>query len=138
VPEDYDRSERLVAFIGPPPDFPNGAILEIIEGNLWHVTVLWRFGDYPPPDEEGFLAFAKALHTDSLPVGLAIHVLATTPHPYGLFGRLQATPKCSGCSMRLEFGRLVALPLQPPRARQRKERSNDCRRTAQCCGREAI
>ncbi len=31
VPEDYDESERLLVFMGPPPDFPNGAIIEIIE-----------------------------------------------------------------------------------------------------------
>jgi 2-polyprenyl-6-methoxyphenol hydroxylase-like FAD-dependent oxidoreductase len=66
VPEDYDEPERLLVFIGPPPDFPNGAIMEVIENNTWHVTLMGRFGDYPPHDAAGFLAFAKALHTPKL------------------------------------------------------------------------
>ena len=66
VPEHYDEPERLLLFIGPPPDFPNGAIMEIIEHNTWHVTLMGRFGDYPPRDAEGFLAFAQALHTPKL------------------------------------------------------------------------
>jgi 2-polyprenyl-6-methoxyphenol hydroxylase-like FAD-dependent oxidoreductase len=66
MPEDYDESERLLAFIGPPPDFPNGAIMEIIEHRTWHVTMAGRFGDYPPHDATGFLTFAKALHTPKL------------------------------------------------------------------------
>jgi hypothetical protein len=53
-------------FVGPPPDFPNGAIMQVIEGNTWHLTMMGRFGDYPPRDEAGFLAFAKALHTPKL------------------------------------------------------------------------
>jgi len=66
VPEHYDEPDRLQLFIGPPPDFPNGAIMEIIEHNTWHVTLMGRFGDYPPRDPEGFLAFAQALHTPRL------------------------------------------------------------------------
>jgi hypothetical protein len=31
VPEGYDRPERLLVFMGPPPDVPNGAVMEIIE-----------------------------------------------------------------------------------------------------------
>ena len=66
VPADYDEPERMLVFVGPPPDFPNGAIMEIIEENTWHLTLMGRFGDYPPHDEAGFLAFAKALHTPKL------------------------------------------------------------------------
>jgi 2-polyprenyl-6-methoxyphenol hydroxylase-like FAD-dependent oxidoreductase len=66
VPEDYDRREVLLGFVGPPPEFPNGGLMEIIEGNTWHVTLMGRFGDYPPHDEEGFLGFAKSLHTPKL------------------------------------------------------------------------
>jgi hypothetical protein len=63
VPEDYNESERLVAFMGPPPDFPNGSIIEIIEHQTWHVPLAARFGDYPAHDAAGFLTFAKALHS---------------------------------------------------------------------------
>jgi 2-polyprenyl-6-methoxyphenol hydroxylase-like FAD-dependent oxidoreductase len=66
VPETYDEPERLLVFIGPPPDFPDGAIMEIIEQHTWHVTLMGRFGNYPPRDPEGFLAFAKGLHTSKL------------------------------------------------------------------------
>jgi 2-polyprenyl-6-methoxyphenol hydroxylase-like FAD-dependent oxidoreductase len=66
VPEDYDMAERLLVFKGPPPDFPNGAVMEIIEDQTWHVTLMGRFGGYPPQDAEGFLAFAKALHSPRL------------------------------------------------------------------------
>jgi 2-polyprenyl-6-methoxyphenol hydroxylase-like FAD-dependent oxidoreductase len=66
VPETYDEPERLLGFIGPPPDFPDGGILEIIEQGTWHVTVMGRFGNYPPHDAAGFLAFAKGLHTPKL------------------------------------------------------------------------
>jgi 2-polyprenyl-6-methoxyphenol hydroxylase-like FAD-dependent oxidoreductase len=66
VPDDYDEPERLLAFIGSPPDFPNGAMMEIIENHTWHVTLMGRFGNYPPHDEEGFFAFARSLHTPKL------------------------------------------------------------------------
>jgi 2-polyprenyl-6-methoxyphenol hydroxylase-like FAD-dependent oxidoreductase len=67
VPEDYNRRELLVGFdVALPPDFPNGGLIEIIEGNLLHVTLAGRFGDYPPRDEAGFLGFAKSLSTPKL------------------------------------------------------------------------
>jgi flavin-dependent dehydrogenase len=56
----------MLIFIGHPPDFPKAAILEIIENNTWHVTLAGRFGNYPPHDPEGFLTFAKSLHTPKL------------------------------------------------------------------------
>jgi hypothetical protein len=66
VPDDYDRCERLIVVTGPPPDFPNAGIMEIIEDDTWHVTLAGRFGNYPPRDEAGFLSYAKALPTTNL------------------------------------------------------------------------
>jgi 2-polyprenyl-6-methoxyphenol hydroxylase-like FAD-dependent oxidoreductase len=66
MPAVYDEPERLLICFGPPPDFPNGGIMEIIENNTWHVTLVGRFGAYPPHDQAGFLAFARALHTPKL------------------------------------------------------------------------
>jgi 2-polyprenyl-6-methoxyphenol hydroxylase-like FAD-dependent oxidoreductase len=66
VPASYDEPERVQVFLGPPPQFPNGAILGEIEHHTWHVTLVGRFGQYPPIDEAGFLAFAKSLHTPRL------------------------------------------------------------------------
>jgi 2-polyprenyl-6-methoxyphenol hydroxylase-like FAD-dependent oxidoreductase len=67
VPEDYDRSEKLNGFDwGIAPNCPNSGLLEIIEGDLWHVTLAGRFGHYPPNDQDGFLDFAKSLTTPRL------------------------------------------------------------------------
>jgi len=66
VPETYDEPERLLICLGLAPDFPDGAIMEIIEDNLWHVTLAGRFGNYPPRDVEGFFAFAKSLYTSKV------------------------------------------------------------------------
>jgi hypothetical protein len=72
VPADYDRQESLIVFDWPSPDSANSAlsansaIMEIIEGDTWHLTLAGRFGDYPPRDEAGFFAFAKSLHTPKL------------------------------------------------------------------------
>ena len=63
VPETYDESERLIVCLGLAPDFPDGAIMETIEHNTWHVTLAGRFGNYPPHDAEGFFAFAKSLYS---------------------------------------------------------------------------
>jgi len=72
VPDDYDKRECLTAFDWPSPDSANtetsanSAVMEIIEGNIWHLTLAGRFGDYPPRDEAGFFAFAKSLHTPKI------------------------------------------------------------------------
>jgi len=57
----FDDPERLLIFVGPPPRYPNGAIIELIENDTWHVSMGGRFGDYPPADEAGFVAFAKSV-----------------------------------------------------------------------------
>jgi hypothetical protein len=67
VPADCDRQERLIGFDWAiAPECPNSGLLEIVEGDLWHVTLAGRFGQYPPRDEAGFLAFAKSLQTPRL------------------------------------------------------------------------
>lgn len=55
------ESEPLVLVGGPPPEHTRAAGLFEIENRTWHVSLAGRFGDYPPTDEAGFLAFAKAL-----------------------------------------------------------------------------
>ena len=59
VPAAYDEPERLLIFFGPPPDFPNGGIMEIIENQTWHVTLVGRFGAYPPHDAAGFFTLHR-------------------------------------------------------------------------------
>ena len=66
IPGYNGEPERLLAFFGPVPQCPNGAFFAPIENDTWHLSLFGRFGDYPPTDEEGFLAFAKSLHTQLL------------------------------------------------------------------------
>ncbi|MDX1687665.1 MAG: FAD-dependent monooxygenase [Candidatus Promineifilaceae bacterium] len=43
-----------------------GGIIIPLEGNRWHVTLIGMARDYPPTDEEAFLAFARSLPTAEL------------------------------------------------------------------------
>jgi flavin-dependent dehydrogenase len=52
--------EPLVLVGAPPPNTRGGGLFAI-ENDTWHVSLGGRFGDYPPTNEAGFLAFAKAL-----------------------------------------------------------------------------
>ncbi len=60
------ESEPLLLVGGPPPEYKRAAGLFEIEDRTWHVSLAGRFGDYPPTDEAGFLAFAKALPSPRL------------------------------------------------------------------------
>lgn len=66
IPSYYDEPERAMSFWVPSPEYPNGAAMFEIEDNTWHLSMFGRFGHHPPTDEEGFLAFAKSLHTPKL------------------------------------------------------------------------
>jgi 2-polyprenyl-6-methoxyphenol hydroxylase-like FAD-dependent oxidoreductase len=45
------------------PSMPSthGAILTMMEGNRWQVTMVGMRGDYPPTTEDGFMEFARSL-----------------------------------------------------------------------------
>jgi flavin-dependent dehydrogenase len=60
------EAEPLVLVGGPPPEHSRAGGLFEIENRTWHVSLAGRFGDYPPTDEAGFLAFAKALPSPRL------------------------------------------------------------------------
>jgi 2-polyprenyl-6-methoxyphenol hydroxylase-like FAD-dependent oxidoreductase len=60
------EAEPLLLIGGPPPEYKRAAGLFEIEDRTWHVSLAGRFGDYPPTDEAGFLAFAKALPSPRL------------------------------------------------------------------------
>jgi 2-polyprenyl-6-methoxyphenol hydroxylase-like FAD-dependent oxidoreductase len=55
------QEEPTILVGGRPPVHPAGGGIFGIENNLWHVSLAGRFGDYPPTDEAGFLAFAQRL-----------------------------------------------------------------------------
>ena len=65
-PDLIDALEPLLLVGGPPPKYSRAAGLFEIENRTWHVSLAGRFGDYPPTDEAGFLAFAKALPSPRL------------------------------------------------------------------------
>ena len=65
-PDNDHDSEPLMLFGGLPPAHTRAAGLFEIEDRTWHVSLAGRFGDYPPTDEAGFMAFAKALPTPRL------------------------------------------------------------------------
>ncbi|HEV8711397.1 MAG TPA: hypothetical protein VGX03_01040 [Candidatus Binatia bacterium] len=66
IPDSYDEPERLLVFFGLSPQLPSEGIMEEIEDKTWHVTLVGRFGEYPPTEEAGFLAFAQALYCPKL------------------------------------------------------------------------
>jgi 2-polyprenyl-6-methoxyphenol hydroxylase-like FAD-dependent oxidoreductase len=63
APDWYD-GESIVFITGPAPTFTRrGYIIRIEDGSLL-ISMIGRFGDYPPTNQEGFLAFARELHYD--------------------------------------------------------------------------
>ena len=66
IPSDDGKLARCAFYGGPPPEFTRGGALVQIENNMWLVSLAGRFGDYPPQDEAGFMAFAAALPTPKL------------------------------------------------------------------------
>lgn len=95
-----EAPERILVCHGPAPDCPEGAIMGLIEDQLWHVTLIGRFGHYPPRDVEGFVAFAQALYTptvydrikDAEPV-TAITAYRTPTSVWRHYERLPAFPE---------------------------------------------
>jgi 2-polyprenyl-6-methoxyphenol hydroxylase-like FAD-dependent oxidoreductase len=65
-PDHRDAVEPLLLVGGPPPQYTRAAGMFQIENRTWHVSLAGRFGDYPPTDEAGFLAFAKSLPSPRL------------------------------------------------------------------------
>jgi flavin-dependent dehydrogenase len=56
--------EPMVFIVGPPPHFTRRGYLITIENGTLMVGLIGRFGDFPPADKAGFLAFAKDLHSE--------------------------------------------------------------------------
>ena len=63
VPDWYD-GESLVFITGPAPTHTRRGYVIRIENQSLLVSLIGRFGDYPPTDREGFLGFARELHCD--------------------------------------------------------------------------
>jgi 2-polyprenyl-6-methoxyphenol hydroxylase-like FAD-dependent oxidoreductase len=63
VPDWYD-AESMVFITGPAPTHTRRGYVIRIENRSLLVSLIGRFGDYPPTDREGFLGFARELHCD--------------------------------------------------------------------------
>lgn len=63
-----------------------GGIIVPLEGNRWHVTLIGMARDYPPTDEEGFLAFARTLPTPDLYEAVKEATPLTKPFGYRSMG----------------------------------------------------
>ena len=61
---DSFAGEPLIFITGPAPHFTRRGYVITIENGTLLVSLIGRFGDFPPTDKEGFLAFAKELHSD--------------------------------------------------------------------------
>ena len=66
VPDDAPTDWKGVMTFGQAPQNSRGGLMLPLEGNRWMVTIGGRHGDVPPGDEEGFLAYAKALRTPTI------------------------------------------------------------------------
>ena len=56
--------EPLIFITGPAPHFTRRGYVITIENGTLLVSLIGRFGDFPPTDKEGFIAFARELHSD--------------------------------------------------------------------------
>jgi hypothetical protein len=56
--------EPLIFITCPAPRFSRRGYVITIEDGTLLVSLIGRFGDYAPTDKEGFLAFARELHSD--------------------------------------------------------------------------
>jgi 2-polyprenyl-6-methoxyphenol hydroxylase-like FAD-dependent oxidoreductase len=65
-PAEFNESWKTLYIRPTPPDRTRGGIILPIEGNRWYVTLIGMAGDYPPTDEDEFLAFAQSLPASQL------------------------------------------------------------------------
>jgi 2-polyprenyl-6-methoxyphenol hydroxylase-like FAD-dependent oxidoreductase len=63
TPDWYD-GESLVFITGPAPTYSRRGYIIRIENGALLVSLIGRFGDYPPTDRQAFLGFARELHYD--------------------------------------------------------------------------
>ena len=60
-PPGFTPDWKIVLVQSKQPEGSRTAIISLVEGNRWIVTLIGGAGDYPPTDEVGFLAFAQSL-----------------------------------------------------------------------------
>jgi hypothetical protein len=66
IPADAPTDWKGVFTFPRVPHSSRGALLLPLEGKRWIVTVAGRYGERPPGDAEGFMAFARELRTPTI------------------------------------------------------------------------
>jgi 2-polyprenyl-6-methoxyphenol hydroxylase-like FAD-dependent oxidoreductase len=70
-PADASRDWKLLIVYPNPPGSSRAGIISSVEGGRWIVTLSGYFGEHPPTDDEGFLAFTRTLATPHVTEALA-------------------------------------------------------------------
>ncbi|GAB4191923.1 MAG: hypothetical protein OHK0022_05830 [Roseiflexaceae bacterium] len=65
-PADGPRDIKLLSIQPQAPGLPRGAVMTLLEGDRWHLTLVGMVGDHAPTDEEGYLEFIRSLSTPLL------------------------------------------------------------------------
>jgi 2-polyprenyl-6-methoxyphenol hydroxylase-like FAD-dependent oxidoreductase len=65
-PAGFERRWKTLYVRPTPPNNTRGGAIIPIEDNRWYVSLMGMAGDYPPTDEEGFMAYARSLPTPDL------------------------------------------------------------------------
>ncbi|HEU4324380.1 MAG TPA: FAD-dependent monooxygenase [Roseiflexaceae bacterium] len=65
-PADAPRDIKLLSIQPQAPGIPRGAVMTLLEGDRWHLTLIGMVGDHAPTDEEGYLEFIRSLSTPIL------------------------------------------------------------------------
>ena len=63
-PENFQADWRMLLITANPPHDPRGGLIFPEENNTWCVMMAGANKDYPPTDDEGFLAFARSLGSE--------------------------------------------------------------------------
>jgi len=66
IPPDPQRDWRGITVQGSPQENRRGGVILPVEGNRWHVALAGVNKDYPPTQEDAFLAFAESLPDSTL------------------------------------------------------------------------
>lgn len=61
IPANFKSDWKGIYIQPSAPNHKRGGLLEQIEGNRWHVTMIGMAGDHPTATEEGYLEFARSL-----------------------------------------------------------------------------
>ncbi len=65
-PADAPRDIKLLSIQPQAPGVPRGAVMTLLEGDRWHLTLVGMVGDHAPTDEEGYLEFIRSLSSPML------------------------------------------------------------------------